>query len=475
MDFTESMGRLVPFLVVVGLLVGACTTATPPPDGDARAEPAPAPAGDEPIAVPPAEVRDFGQPPDIPSGPVDADVVDAVEIVFGSGLTTGIVGPDQRAALEEISATADPRLAWLIADLMRFVRDPATVEALADAAGELLALDLSGFGAWGEMTDHLIAWDVPAPPGYLGYKRNIFSRVVPQWSDLMVPGAVDWRLVSWGGVGIDDRPPGRTDDLCNCIPAADDPPVETASEAAWLSDDAVVFGVVVGGESRAYPRRIMEVREMVNDSLGGRDFAMPYCTLCGSAQVFLTDELPDPWQRPILRTSGLLSRSNKVMYDLHTNTVFDTFTGAAVAGPLAEAGVVLPQATVVTTTWGEWKAAHPDTTVLVEELALGRDFDFRNGRDADGPIFPIGDADDRLPLQADVVGVITDDGPVAFWVDGAKDRLRRGEPVEMGGVRLVEDGGGLRAFATDGAEIPAHQAFWFAWSQFHPGTALWVP
>ena len=58
----------------------------------------------------------------------------------------------------------------------------------------------------------------------------------------------------------------------------------------------------------------------------------------------------------------------------------------------------LEQAGVVTTTWGAWKAEHPDTTVVLESLALGRDFDFRNGRDADGPIFPIGDVDPRLPV-----------------------------------------------------------------------------
>jgi hypothetical protein len=26
----------------------------------------------------------------------------------------------------------------------------------------------------------------------------------------------------------------------------------------------------------------------------------------------------------------------------------------------------------------------------------------------------------------------------------------------------------------DGEPLAAHQAFWFAWSQFHPDTELWV-
>jgi len=88
----------------------------------------------------------------------------------------------------------------------------------------------------------------------------------------------------------------------------------------------------VNGEYRAYPRQIMEVREMVNDTLGGRDLGIPYCTLCGAAQAYFTDRMPDGVERPVLRTSGLLIRSNKVMYDVVTSSVFDTFLGKAVTG-----------------------------------------------------------------------------------------------------------------------------------------------
>ena len=64
----------------------------------------------------------------------------------------------------------------------------------------------------------------------------------------------------------------------------------------------------------------------------------------------------------------------------------------------------------MTTDWGTWKKAHPETTVLVEALALGRDFDFRNTRDAKGPIFPVGNVDPRLPVHEDVIGVIAASG-----------------------------------------------------------------
>jgi hypothetical protein len=121
-----------------------------------------------------------------------------------------------------------------------------------------------------------------------------------------------------------------------------------------------------------------------------------------------------------------------------------------------------------------WKAAHPETTVLAEALALGRDFDLRNNRDAKGPIFPIGDVDPRLPVQEDVLGVIAASGrPVAFQVRSALDALGRGESVAFENVRLVLDAGGVRAVDASGNDLGGHQAFWFAWSQFHPGTELW--
>jgi hypothetical protein len=167
------------------------------------------------------------------------------------------------------------------------------------------------------------------------------------------------------------------------------------------------------------------------------------------------------------------------MYDLRTQSVFDTFTGAAVSGPLQDAGVVLEETTVVRSTWGEWKSAYPDTRIIAEDGGIGRSYELDplQGRDDDGPIFPIGGADERLAVQELVVGVITADGsPVAFPAGAARAALAAGEAVTEAGVELVADGGGLRAVdATTGAPIPSHESFWFAWSQFHPTTALWQP
>ena len=426
-------------------------------------------------ALPKYVVEKFGEPPAIPEGELSDELTAAVKVAFLDAMAQSSWGPDQTVALTEISQSKDPRLVWILSDLMRFSSGQRLNIELSAASTSLLGKEIPLQNQWGIATDHLIAWDIPEPPNYLEYKRAIFTTIVPGWERIFVEGDIDWRHVSWGGVLIDNRPYDTTDEPCNCIPAADNPEVSSAEDATWLKDDDVVFGIEVNGEYRAYPRRIMEVREMVNDTLGGRHLGIPYCTLCGAAQAYFTDQLPEGIERPVLRTSGLLIRSNKVMYDLTTYSVLDTFKGNAVTGPLYEKGIKLKQASVVTSTWGAWKKAHPETTVLLERYALGRDPDFRNGRDANGPIFPVGDVDPRLPVHEDVIGVITEAGqPIAFQRSNAVAALASGKEITFGDVRLVLSGSGVKAVGKDGADIGSHQAFWFAWSQFHPETELWV-
>ena len=417
-------------------------------------------------------VEQFGTPPAVPKGAYSNDLETAIQTAFIDSMQDGRWGEPQYAALHTITNAGDPRVGWIIADLMRFASGRELNQALANSAAALLGIAPPRRNHWGVITDHLIAYDIPAPPDYLKAKRAIFTTVVPGWEKIFVKGDIDWRHVSWGGVLIDDRPFDTTDDPCNCIPAADNPEVQTAEEATWLKDSDIVFGIEVNGAYRAYPRQIMEVREMVNDTLGGRDLGIPYCTLCGAAQAYFTDV--KGIKRPVLRTSGLLIRSNKVMYDITSGSVFDTFKGTAVTGPLARKGIRLEQANVITTDWGAWKRAHPETTVLVEELSLGRDFDFRNNRDANGPIFPVGDVDPRLPVHEDIIGVITASGkPVAFQRSKAFLALKRGEAITVENVTLVIDAGGVKAVDAGGAPLGSHQAFWFAWSQFYPETVLW--
>jgi hypothetical protein len=433
-------------------------------------------SADGPEARPPR--ADFGPAPMPPEGPLDDRLEADLDAVFSNLETI------DRAVIRRIGAAGDARAAWLVSDLLRFVQDTAVTEDLVVAFERLSGTRLDaierepGF-AWKAVTDRLIAWDLPAPPGYVDYKGRLFTIVEPAWAPFFADrdADIDWRLVSWGGVFIDDRPLGDPKPCPDgCIPALDDPVVTDVAGGSWYPDDAIVFGVVVNGRARAYPKNIMEVHELVNDTLGGRRIGIPYCTLCASAQAYFTDTVRG--RDLVLRTSGLLVRSNKVMYELNSKSVFETFTGRALSGPLREAGVALEQMTVVRSTWGAWKDAHPDTTIVAPDGGIGRTYpaDPLGGRDDEGPIFPIGDVDPRLPVQEQVVGVIAPDGtPLAFPVAAARAALQAGRPVALAGIDLELDGDGLRAVRAEGGDAVSHQAFWFAWSQFHPGTVVWTP
>ena len=405
--------------------------------------------------------------------------VGALEPSVREALTSIVPSLRQRRfptdAVRAIGRSGDGRLLWYLYDLHWFVT--RTSQAILVEAFENLSGALLPENALTVMGDRVLAWALPEPPDYRLLKRDLFLLIEPRWEAFFddANSAIDWRLVGWGGVFIDDRPDATSGQICprGCIPALDEPAVTNAAAGAWYPDEALVFGVVIDGEARAYPKNIMEVHEMVNDTLGGRRIAMPYCTLCLSAQAYFTDEIEG--FRPQLRTSGLLSRSNKFMYDVTTFSAVDTFTGRAISGPLFDAGVHFNQTTVVTSTWAAWRDAHPQTTIIAEDGGIGRSYpsDPLRGRDDDGPIFPVGDVDPRLSVHDVVVGVIAADGtPVAFPVATARLAFEAGETVAAAGVVLGPDAGGLRAL-NNGIEVPAHEAFWFAWSQFHPRTLLW--
>ncbi|MGH2382552.1 MAG: DUF3179 domain-containing (seleno)protein [Candidatus Limnocylindria bacterium] len=463
--------RLIGLIALV-TLVTACTTAVPdlaPRHGrgvDADASPAPQ--------------RPWPSAPEAPTGDLDPEVSAALDDVISSFAA----GSLDAGALQIVAASRDARLAWVISDVLRFVPNGFDEQELVQAFAQLTAVDPRAddrFGAvsWLAVTNLLIAWDLPAPPSYREHKADLFLLVEPAWAPFFADeaSAIDWRWVSWGGVLIDDRPSGDPNPCPHgCIPALDDPALTSAADGAWYADDKTVFGVTVNDEAVALPKHIMEVHEMVNLTIGGRRVGMPYCTLCGSAQAYLTDTVPAGVETPVLRTSGLLSRSNKVMYDLVTDSVFNTFTGRAISGPLHNVGLVLEQTTVVVTTWGKWKETHPDTRIVAEDGGIGRSYpdDPLGGRDDDGPIFPIGQADPRLPAHAQVLGVIVPkSGAVAFPVEQVAAELAAGGEVTLGVIEVTDDAGGLRARLQDGSELSAHQAFWFAWSQFHPSTAVW--
>lgn len=416
--------------------------------------------------------QDFPATPAVRSGPLPSSVSQALAFVAPAFRENRF----PTAAVRAIGRGGDARMVWYLNDLIRLVNSQSAADEVVAAFEQLTQapLPLDAFTAMG---DRVLAWNLPAPPGYREMKRDLFLQIEPRWQPFFddAQSAIDWRQVGWGGVFIDDRPDATQGQICprGCIPALDHPKTTPAAQGSWYPDTAIVFGLVINGEARAYPKNIMEVHEMVNDTLGGRQIGIPYCTLCRSVQAYLTDRAGS--FKPLLRTSGLLSRSNKFMYDLRTFSAVDTFTGQAISGPLHRAKVVLPQATVVISTWAAWRKAYPNTTILAEDGGVGRRYPANplRGRDDQGPIFPVGPVDTRLGVHDIVLGVIAPDGrPLAFSRAAAQLAIKAGEPVRLAGVIVRADAEGLRAFAGD-TEMPSHEAFWFAWSQFRPATLLW--
>ena len=142
-------------------------------------------------------IEAYGEPPAVPDGVLSEGLKSALTVAFVDSVAKSSWGRDQTAALVDVVASEDPRVVWIIADLLRFANGPQLNASLVDAASQLLDKDLRQQNGWGTVTDHLIAWDIPAPPGYLDYKRAIFTELVPGWERIFVDGAIDWRLVSW--------------------------------------------------------------------------------------------------------------------------------------------------------------------------------------------------------------------------------------------------------------------------------------
>ena len=210
------------------------------------------------------------------------------------------------------------------------------------------------------------------------------------------------------------------------IPALTDPRTIAAAAADYLQDTDTVLGMSINGESRAYPLRIMNWHEIVNDTLGGRRILVTFCPLCGTGIAF--DPVIDG-TRIEFGVSGMLHNNDLLMYDRGTDTpsLWQQALGEAVVGP--KTGTLLDLLPVVQTTWGDWKNAHPDTTVLSTATGFNRNYNFDPyaGYDETGNLlFPLfGEEDGRLSRKTRVLGVRMGDTSKAYVLE----ELRAAEVV----------------------------------------------
>ncbi len=332
--------------------------------------------------------------------------------------------------------------------------------------------------------------------GFDLFKARVTELIDPNFSAFIYPGvrhSIRLEEIVWGGVKKDG------------IPSLDNPTLIPVDDAGYLIDDDLVFGVSINGDTRAYPLRIMSWHEMFNDVIGGVPVALAYCTLCGSGILYETD-LGDGKEPIVFGSSGFLYRSNKLMYDKQTHSLWNQFTGRPVVGFLTGSKLELKTRPVTITTWKQWREHHPKTTVLALETGFRRDYGsgvaYREYFASPELMFPVSvdqteraaksyvfvlrvkDKEQAWPLSEFKSNrVINDkiDGFSIVLVGNEKTRTVRayrgnGEIFSLGkdGHSLISESGNWRLsegeLTSDSGEklerLPGHISYWFAWNNY---------
>lgn len=268
--------------------------------------------------------------------------------------------------------------------------------------------------------------------------------------------------------------------------------------------------------------------------VSGTPVMLAYCTLCGAGILYnpVIEDLErdgDSLGRTVLEfgSTGMLMRSNKLMYDRLTNTVWNALTGTPAFGPLAGSGLTLERLPVVVTDWATWLEEHPETTVLSLDTGFPRNY--TNGaayaeyfNDPDFIMFPVWQQDTAEQENKEVVFTLLLDGtPKAYPLrhlipervvnDVLNDQsvvlIARQNPerdfFEPGGAtvrayergehtftpgdvfrELIDEAGAVWTQEEEGLigpngevlpRLPGHLAFWFGWYSFYPDTLVYMP
>ena len=405
-------------------------------------------------------------------------------------------------SLSEIENNWNNSYAPILIESLRFVRERKTraeIQSVLSNKAGVKAKDFDGLLQWG--------WSQPYSPHskYAEFKEFLYEQIDPRFSEYFddePKSIIRLDEIRWGGVRRDGIPPLK------------DPETTSADKAKYLKDDNIVFGVSFNGESRAYPKRILAWHEMVKDHVGGVSINGVYCTLCGSMIVYDTKHQGKHYE---LGTSGFLYRSNKLMYDHETKSMWSTIEGKPVVGPLVGKGIQLEPLYVVTTTWGEWKKRHPKTTVLTLNTGHKRDYGegvaYKDYFSTDKLMFDIPNElkDKRLKNKDSILAFRFGEGKtdkVAFSPKFLKkNRVHHYSHGDYSIVILTDKTGASRAYETQGTDFtdwdiqssltdssgeswtltedalvsnsgkkldrfPAHNAFWFGWRSAYPETKL---
>jgi hypothetical protein len=398
-------------------------------------------------------------------------------------------------AIKALAAMKDPRVVPALVEVLFFRHElPGWENAMRELTGQKLGADWPAWMEWlgkQSLEPHRV---------YPIFKSKIFGKIDPTFQEFLNPTmARTIRLdeVVWGGV------------LKDGIPALDHPKMIAAVEANYLDEEDEVFGVSVNGITHAYPLRIMNWHEMLNITIGGTPVSLSYCTLCGAAVLYETTASGKTYN---FGSSGLLYRSNKLMYDRQTNTLWSSLRGEPVIGKLVGSGLKLKRLYVVRAAWREWRRLHPETLVLDEDTGFSRNYAegaaYAEYFASEATMFPVAWRDKRLKAKDWIYGIILGGLPKAFPLNALQsspivnDRIADTDLVviaeaktlsvrayERKGQRFVAMRGNRRLVDSEQNEwllseekllrvkdqqallrLPGHLAYWFAWYAFFPNS-----
>lgn len=258
------------------------------------------------------------------------------------------------------------------------------------------------------------------------------------------------------------------------IPALTDPAFVRAAAATFMSDTDRVLGLHLNGVAKAYPIRILNWHEIVNDRFVDQPVAVTYCPLCYTGIAFMAGR---DGRRQEFGVSGLLYNSDVVLYDRGTESLWSQLLGEAISGPLA--GSRLEPIPSTHTTWRAWRARHPDTLVLSPKTGHRRDYDrdayadYARSRDV---VFPVRFRARGFHPKQPVLGIAIDGiakayplSELARFGSSVEDRIG-GHPVT---VRYDEQNQTAEIFDGNDERLPGVIAYWFAWYAFHPETEVY--
>jgi hypothetical protein len=258
------------------------------------------------------------------------------------------------------------------------------------------------------------------------------------------------------------------------IPAINKPKFVSPDDAIFLDPEDRVLGLSLNGIARAYPVRILNFHEVVNDAFHDTSIVITYCPLCGSGMAFYGNIIN---RRLIFGVSGLLYNSDVLLYDLQTQSLWSQIKGAAVSGAMK--GTKLVTIPISHTTWRDWKARHPNSRVLSTQTGFQRDYrkDPYPDYESDAKIlFPVGARSRKYRQKTWVMGLEVDGRFKAYPFEELKRNPGQFTDEFQGTkfrVHYDDQNRSARIFDQDGIEIPTMTAYWFAWYAFHPDTAIY--